>query len=143
MGGNSSQAGSKIPTMSECISSRHLGFGVFLVHSSMIFMLSFSYLQSLINTCTVVKCKIRLPPLYPISHRVEGLNCKRPIQCLASSRILTTHPLTAWRVCTPRLWCVGRGDTLAGRRGGGGSIFWKTPDTALYSTYVSTLCLNG
>jgi hypothetical protein len=23
--------------------------------------------------------------------------------------------------------------------GGGGSIFWKTPDTALYSTYVSTL----
>ncbi len=30
-------------------------------------------------------------------------------------------------------------DTLAGLRGGGGSIFWKTPDTALYSTYVSTL----
>ncbi len=26
-------------------------------------------------------------------------------------------------------------------RGVGGSIFWKTPDTALYSTYVSTLCL--
>jgi hypothetical protein len=25
-------------------------------------------------------------------------------------------------------------DTLAGWRGGGGSIFWKTPDTALYST---------
>ncbi len=23
---------------------------------------------------------------------------------------------------------------------GGGSIFWKTPDTVLYSTYVSTLC---
>jgi hypothetical protein len=23
--------------------------------------------------------------------------------------------------------------------GGGGSIFWETPDTALYSTYVSTL----
>jgi hypothetical protein len=30
-------------------------------------------------------------------------------------------------------------DTHAGWRGGGGSIFWKTPDTALYSTYVSTL----
>jgi hypothetical protein len=30
-------------------------------------------------------------------------------------------------------------DTLAGWRGGGGSIFRKTPDTALYSTYVSTL----
>ncbi len=26
---------------------------------------------------------------------------------------------------------------LAGWGGGGGSIFWKTPDTALYSTYVS------
>jgi hypothetical protein len=33
-------------------------------------------------------------------------------------------------------------DILAGWRGGGGSIFWKTPDTALYSTYVSTLCGN-
>ncbi len=42
--------------------------------------------------------------------------------------------------CTPlRLWCVGD-DTLAGWRGGGGSIVWKTPDTALYSIYVSTLC---
>jgi hypothetical protein len=30
-------------------------------------------------------------------------------------------------------------DTLAGWRGGGGSIFWKTPDIALYSTYVSSL----
>jgi hypothetical protein len=28
-------------------------------------------------------------------------------------------------------------DTLAGWRWGGGSIFWKTPDTDLYSTYVS------
>jgi hypothetical protein len=25
----------------------------------------------------------------------------------------------------------------------GVSIFWKTPDTALYSTYVSTLCANA
>jgi hypothetical protein len=34
----------------------------------------------------------------------------------------------------------GGEDTFAGwRRGGGRSIFWKTPDTALYSTYVSTL----
>ncbi len=30
-------------------------------------------------------------------------------------------------------------DTLAGWKGDGGSIFWKTPDTALYSTYLSTL----
>jgi hypothetical protein len=33
-------------------------------------------------------------------------------------------------------------DKLAGWRGGGGSIVWKTPDTALYSAYVSTLCLD-
>jgi hypothetical protein len=31
-------------------------------------------------------------------------------------------------------------DTLAGWRGGRGSIVRKTPDTALYSIYVSTLC---
>jgi hypothetical protein len=31
-------------------------------------------------------------------------------------------------------------DTLTGWRGGGGSIFRKTPGTALYSIYVSTLC---
>ncbi len=33
-------------------------------------------------------------------------------------------------------------NTLAGWRGGGGSIFWKTPDIALYSTYESTLCFH-
>ncbi len=39
----------------------------------------------------------------------------------------------------PALWCGGGHTRCAGWRGGGGSIFWKTPDTALYSTYVSTL----
>jgi hypothetical protein len=33
-------------------------------------------------------------------------------------------------------WCGGRTHLLGGE-GGGGSIFWKTSDTALYSTYVS------
>jgi hypothetical protein len=69
---------------------------------------------------------------------VERLYCKRPIQCLSSSKILTPHPLTARRVCT-RPPLVRGEDTLNGWRGGGGSIFCKTPDTALYSTYVSTL----
>ncbi len=72
----------------------------------------------------------------------ERLYCERPIQCLASSKILTFHPLTARRVCTPPPAFEAGEDTLAGSRGGGGSIFWKTPDTALYSTYVSTLCLQ-
>ncbi len=37
----------------------------------------------------------------------------------------------------PRLWCGGRTHSLGGE-GGGRSIFWKTSDTALYSTYVTT-----
>jgi hypothetical protein len=71
---------------------------------------------------------------------VERLYCKRPIQCLASSEILKilTPPLTARRVCTPPPLVRGE-DTLAEWRGGGWSIVRKTPDTALYSMYVSTL----
>jgi hypothetical protein len=50
---------------------------------------------------------------------VEGVYCKRPIQCLASSEILTPHP---------------------GWRGVGGSIVRKTPDIALYSTVYTYVC---
>jgi hypothetical protein len=50
---------------------------------------------------------------------VERLNCKRPIQCLASSEILTPHPLTARRVCTPFLWWGERGHTRWVERGWG------------------------
>jgi hypothetical protein len=71
---------------------------------------------------------------------VERLYCKRPIQCQASSKIFTPPPPTLPGECVPpRLWCGGRTHSLSGE-GGGGSIFWKTPDTALYSRYVSTLC---
>ncbi len=54
---------------------------------------------------------------------VEGLYCERPIQCLASSEILTPpHPITAGE-CVPTnppplVWGE---DTLARGRGGGGS----------------------
>jgi hypothetical protein len=64
-----------------------------------------------------------------------------PIQCLASSEILTPHPLTARRVCSPPPLVRGE-DTLAGWRGGGGSKVRKTPNTALYSIYVSNLWCN-
>ncbi len=47
-------------------------------------------------------------------------------------------PLTARRVCTPAFGAGGRTHLLGGD-GGGRSMFWKTSDTALYSTYVSTL----
>jgi hypothetical protein len=40
---------------------------------------------------------------------------------------------------TPSPPAFGAGeDTLAGWRGGRGSKFWKTSDTALFSTYVSS-----
>ncbi len=54
-------------------------------------------------------------------------------------RNIDPPPLTARRVCTPPPLVRGK-DTLAGWRGGGGSIVRKMPDTALYSMYVSTLC---
>jgi hypothetical protein len=74
---------------------------------------------------------------------VEGLYCKRPIQCLASSEILTT-PLTAPGECVPPpptpLGGGGRHTRWVER--GWGSIVRKTPDTALYSVYESTLCTS-
>jgi hypothetical protein len=73
---------------------------------------------------------------------IERLDCKRPILWLASSKILTPHPpLHPASVSSPRT--KGGGYTLAGGAGGGGTIFWKTPGTALYSTYVSTLWYSG
>jgi hypothetical protein len=70
-------------------------------------------------------------PSFPLSFwlsTVEGLNCERPIQCLASSKILTPQTLTARRVGTPRLWSGGRTHSLGGEGVGGNS------------TYLSTLC---
>jgi hypothetical protein len=70
-------------------------------------------------------------PFKPLS-----IAAKMPLLCLPSSKIMTLHPLTARRVCG------GRTHSLGGGEGGGGSIFWKTQDTALYPTYVSTLWLE-
>jgi hypothetical protein len=41
----------------------------------------------------------------------------------------------------PAFGTGGEGTLAIGGEGGGGSIFWKTSDTALYSTYVSTFLL--
>jgi hypothetical protein len=80
---------------------------------------------------------------------VDELYCKRqrPIQCLASSppphRPPTPSSPGDCVLCTPppRRAPVVRGkDTLAGWRGGRGSIVRKAPDNALYSIYVSILC---
>jgi hypothetical protein len=81
---------------------------------------------------------LQLDGILFLGEGVERLYCKRPILCLASSKILTPHPLTARRVCPPPPLVRGE-DTLGEWGGGGGSTFGKTPDTVLYSTYVSTL----
>ena len=44
-------------------------------------------------------------------------------------------PPTGRRVCNPAFGAGGQA-TFAGWRGDGGSIVRKTPDTALYSTYI-------
>jgi hypothetical protein len=50
-------------------------------------------------------------------------------------------PLIAGECVSPAFGAGGRTHSLGGE-GGGGSIFLKTSDTALYSTYVSTLWSN-
>ncbi len=67
--------------------------------------------------------KLAAAPLFCnilIVQSVEGLNCKRPIQCLASSEILTP-PLTARRVCSvyPPAFGAGEGHTRWVERGWG------------------------
>ncbi len=82
-------------------------------------------------------CRFTTLSIAECGRRREGLYCKRRIQCLASSEILTPHPLTARRVCTPAFG-AGGGHTRWVERGWG-PIIRKTPDTAQYSIYVSTL----
>jgi hypothetical protein len=48
---------------------------------------------------------------------VEGIYCKRPIQCLASSKVLTPTPLTARR--TPPAPTAGGTHSLGGEGVGG------------------------
>jgi hypothetical protein len=72
---------------------------------------------------------------------VEGLYCKRPIQCLASSKILTPHrPVCVYPPPPPPPPLV-RGRTLSlGGEGGGGQYFRRRRiQLCRYSTYVSTL----
>jgi hypothetical protein len=61
---------------------------------------------------------------------------------LASSKILTPQSPHRPANVYPTAFGAWGGHTRWVERGGGGSIFWKTPDTALYSTYVSTLCTH-
>ncbi len=40
--------------------------------------------------------------------------------------------------CVPPAFVAGGGHTRRVERGGKGSMFWKTQDTALYSTYIKS-----
>jgi hypothetical protein len=62
-------------------------------------------------------------------------------QCLAFSKILTPHPpsLLSESVLPPHQRRGRGGYTLAGRWGGGGSIFWKMPDTGVASYSLISL----
>jgi hypothetical protein len=83
----------------------------------------------------------------PIISTVEELYCKRPIQCLAFSEMLTPHPLTARRVCTG----AGGGHTRWVMRGWGsivsrGSIVNSSEDARhckyfVFSTYTKDIYL--
>jgi hypothetical protein len=70
-----------------------------------------------------------------IAWTVEGLYCKRPIQSLASSKLLTPHPLTARRVCILPPYGAGGGQTRWVERGWGGKI-WKMADIAHAVLYI-------
>ncbi len=63
--------------------------------------------------------------------------CKRAILFLSSSRYWPPIPLSALRVCSPRLCCGGRTDSPGGD-GEGGSIFWKTREIGFPS--YSKIC---
>ncbi len=70
---------------------------------------------------------------------VAGLYCKRPIQCLASSKILTPHSLDARRVCTPPPFGAGEGHTRWMERGGGVNSSKDARNWSVLYKYVSTL----
>jgi hypothetical protein len=45
--------------------------------------------------------------------------------------------------CVPPAFVAGGGQTCGVERGVGGSIFWKTLDTTLYSTYIESSLGRG
>ncbi len=75
-----------------------------------------------------------------ISPTVERLYCKQEANPMSGvfQNIEPPPPPPPGECMNPPHQRRGRTHSLGGE-GGGGSIFWKTPDTALYSTSASTL----
>ncbi len=86
--------------------------------------------KNFLHTCCLCTC---------IVCAVERLYCKRPIQCLASSKTLTPHPPPPGE-CLPPAFGEGRTHSLGGKGGWGVNILEDVRHSSvLYSTYVSTL----
>ncbi len=80
-------------------------------------------------------------------YTVEGLYCKMPIQCLASSEILTSPPPTPHRQASvyPPVFGAGGGHTRWVERGWGvNSSEDARYCSVLYTVYISTLwCIHS
>jgi hypothetical protein len=96
------------------------------------------------------KCAVRgIPSVSGVSRApcscsaapVEGLYCKRPIQCPASSKILTPPPPTPSPPgeCVPPAFGAGGGHTRWVERGWGVNILEDARHCSVLYTYVSTL----
>jgi hypothetical protein len=91
------------------------------------------------------KCVVRgIPSVSGVSRPsaapVEGLYCKRPIQCLASSKMFTPPPTPSPHgECVPPAFGAGGGHTRWVERGWGVSVLEDARHCSC-STYVSILC---
>ncbi len=81
--------------------------------------------------------RLLLQSHYRKNLHVEGLYCKRPIQCLASSELLTPPPPGE---CVPRLWCGGRTHSLGGEGVGGQQFGRRQALLCTLHIYVSSSC---
>jgi hypothetical protein len=69
---------------------------------------------------------------------VEGLYCKRPIQCLASSEISTSHPITGRRVCS--VYGGYTGTHYSTHSPGGGHTCWMERGWGVHSSEDARHC---
>ncbi len=81
-----------------------------------------------------VWCSLKFPP-YPSAHTVERLYCKRPIQCLASTKILTPHRPPPGE-CVPPAFGAGGGHTRWVERGVGGGQYFGRRQTQLCTLHI-------
>ncbi len=87
-------------------------------------------------------CTISQGIKYVPTHRREIITVRGQSYVMRLPKYWPPTPLSARRVCIYPPPLLRGEDTLAGWRGGWGSIFWKTQDTALYSIYIESSLLH-